>query len=305
MALVLLQQLKHLLNETNPKKRKRRAYWNSLPLEIKKLIIKYAIPDQEFVIDRNSCTTLGSSVAPLLQVNKEMRKLVEANVSHFAILGAFTEPGEFGVYARFALDMTVAPLKVVDMKLPDKFVYPEGLGLDVALPFQKLLSISAEPWSFPDWHPLRIAMVGSSPWEIFDSIPFCNCHWTWKAALPLIKEVTFVHAVHGITSPIADFVSEEILTSGPYCYALGQGHGRGIWLGFRYFTRSRRVQCTPLIAEEIESAWEDAVKVKKLNANSTPLITRIWIEHEEMPPDKPYHAWRELRDPYDDDPAWI
>ncbi|KAH7133984.1 hypothetical protein EDB81DRAFT_762333 [Dactylonectria macrodidyma] len=309
MALaIILQQLAYLPSKLKPKKQKKRACYDSLPIDVKSLIVKYAIPDQSFIVNGDSFIASGSSVASLLQVNKEMRKLVEDNVSHFMIIGAPPDPGQPALYARFALDMRSASLKVVDMVLPEKFD-PEGVSfVNYSLPFQKVLSISADTWSFPDWHPLRIANVGSDSWELFDFVPFNpSKSWNDKPELRLAKEVTFVHKKHGLISPITGFVPEEVLTHSPYCYALGgEGAGRGIWLGFRYFKGSRRVQCTPLISDEIESAWEDAAKVKKMNANSRPLITRIWIiEDRATLSDKPYHMWRNLRDPRDDDPAWI
>ncbi|KAF7555539.1 hypothetical protein G7Z17_g2080 [Cylindrodendrum hubeiense] len=289
------------------------ADYSSLPLEIKRMIIREAIPDQIITVWKNHVLASGISALPLLLVDKETRDIVTERRRGYPERRSRRQPDILHFYASYrdqiiSLDFASATLKVFEMQLPSADMFL-GERRDLPLPFRKVLSVWKKPWGFPSRHPIEERHYTLTELDQFKDQSMRP--WPTNDKLPLIEEMTFIFRFgkpffFSINGFQPDGMSKDKLAA----YSLGSDHQKGILLGFRYFKETGLIQFTPLIAAEAEFAVSEAKKIYRNRLPhydiDCPLVVRIsLIERGERPRDEPYHTWTDLRQPNDDDPNWF
>ncbi|KAF7555569.1 hypothetical protein G7Z17_g2027 [Cylindrodendrum hubeiense] len=276
--------------------------YNSLPIELKTMTIHNAIPDQTLTVTRFGYSVSEVCAAPLLLVNKEISSIAKQKISHVIKVGMCDE----STATPLALDMTSCTLKTLSMALPSIWT-ADCRPSDAPLPFQKMLSVSICPWIFP----ANQAAQQTSGSTTEQGPLGCKKLMSWpdNAKLPLIKEITFVAKNTDLHQRTDGFFPDNESEYKPRDDPLGTNDNRGMWLGFRYFKASRRVQFTPLTYDDVRYATEEAETmfdgIPPAVPNECPLVMRIWLfENETSARDEPHHLWTDIRKPGPEDPIW-
>ncbi|KAH6996048.1 hypothetical protein BKA56DRAFT_666313 [Ilyonectria sp. MPI-CAGE-AT-0026] len=299
-----------------------RSAYRSLPIELKTMILTEAMSEKIVTVWKNHILDAPIAERSLLQVDAETRSILrhKENDGSGVEMGNFPDAITFYASSReqtVRLDLESAILKVFDMELPtaevrqgeigDPFVFYRERS-KLPLPFRRVMSISKDGWRFPWNNLLRTKYPEASTAE---RLRFMSLKpWPAKVNLPLVKEVTLVTRYGEADFSFNGFKEWNIFSDKLAAYALGSDPEKGIWLGFRYFKETGRIQFTPLIADDVSFAISEA---KKLYRNrlphydvENPLVIKVSIiELGESPVDEPHHMWTDIREPDQNDNSWV
>ncbi|KAF5672671.1 hypothetical protein FCIRC_8375 [Fusarium circinatum] len=157
----------------------------------------------------------------------------------------------------------------------------------------------------------RIQADTGIPWE-FPRSPFLKHPWSflWTHHATLISQPEDVHPhidpdatyIHPLDRPLI----------GLYGYSRGTRSLGGKWAGFRYHTKTHKVQFSPLAWHEVEPivhrlGYDPAYGRPLANGADPQFVARVWmIRDGDEPKDEPHHCWIEVKEPkeYDANKPW-
>ncbi|KAH8736078.1 hypothetical protein BGZ61DRAFT_553785 [Ilyonectria robusta] len=300
-----------------------RSPYRSLPIELKTMILTEAMSEKVVTVWKNHILDAPVAERSLLQVNAETRGILrhKENNGSGVEMGNFPDALTFHASSRdqtVRLDLESAILKVFDMELPmvevregeseDPWIGFFGEQLVLPLPFRRVISISKDGWRFPWNNLLRTKYPEASTAERLRFMALKP--WPVKANLPHVKEVTLVTRFGPADFMLNGFKEWTIFSDKLAAYALGADPEKGIWLGFRYFKETGRIQFTPLIADDASFALSEAKKIYRNRLPhydvENPLVIKVSIiERGESPVDEPHHMWTDLQEPDQNDNSWV
>ncbi|KAF5634709.1 hypothetical protein F52700_5902 [Fusarium sp. NRRL 52700] len=99
---------------------------------------------------------------------------------------------------------------------------------------------------------------------------------------------------------------------GLYGYSRGTRSLGGKWAGFRYHTKTQRIQFSPLAWHEVEPivhrlGYDPSPGRPLANEADPQFVARVWMIREgDEPKDEPHHFWIDVKEPkeYDADEPW-
>lgn len=296
--------------------------YRSMPTELKTMVLNEAMSEKIVTVWKNHILDAVVLERSLLRVNVETRDIVTPKENDGSVIELGRFPDVIDVYAggkeqAIRLDLESATLKIFEMELPTAEVRTGEIDDPPAsyrsrstlpLPFRRVMSISKKGWKFPWIHDMRGEHPAASTAERLRAMPLKS--WPAKARLPLVKEVTFVTRFGNADFSINGFQQSGVSSDRLAGCALGSHPEKGIWLGFRYFKETGRIQFTPLIADEVSFAISEAKKIYRNRLPhydvDNPLVIKVsLIERGESPVDEPYHMWTDLREPDQNDTSWV
>ncbi|KAH7017243.1 hypothetical protein EDB80DRAFT_678071 [Ilyonectria destructans] len=296
--------------------------YRSMPMEIKTMILEEAMSEKIVTVWKNHILDAAVLERSLLQVDTETRAILTRKEEDGSVIEMGHFPDAIDVYAgrkeqTIRLDLKSATLKIFDMELPTAEVRTSEIGdppdrlrlrSSLPLPFRRVMSISKKGWKFPSNDDLEEEYPEASTAERLRFMPLES--WPAKATLPLVKEVTLVTRFGTADFSINGFQEWDVSSDKLAAYALGSDPEKGIWLGFRYFKETGRIQFTPLIADETSFAISEAKKIYRNRLPhydvDNPLVIKVsLIERGESPVDEPYHMWTDLEEPDQNDTSWV